>query len=230
MYSRIGLEVHVELGTKSKMFCPCPVGEWSEPNVAVCPICLAHPGTLPVPNKKALVFAIALGLALKGEISRVSQFYRKNYFYPDLPKGYQITQYSVPIVKNAQILGKKIERINLEEETAKSLHLEDGTVLLDFNRAGIPLLEIVFAPEISSPEEAKEIIRVLQATVRFLGISNADMEKGQLRVDVNVSVSPSKDELGTKVEIKNINSLKAISDAIKYEIERQKGLIMRGER
>ncbi len=228
MYPRIGLEVHVELGTKSKMFCPCPVGEWDEPNTAVCPICLAHPGTLPVPNKKAIIFAVALGLALKGEISKISQFYRKNYFYPDLPKGYQITQYSVPLVKNAKILGKRIERINLEEETAKSLHLEDGTVLLDFNRAGIPLLEIVFSPEISSSEEAKEVLRALQAAIRFLGISNADMEKGQFRVDVNVSVSPSKEELGTKVEIKNLNSFKAIADAIDYEIQRQSKLILSG--
>jgi len=228
MFPRIGLEVHVELNTKSKMFCPCPVGEWEEPNVAVCPICLAHPGSLPVPNRTAVIFAVSLGLALKGEISRVSNFYRKNYFYPDLPKGYQITQYSVPIVRNAWILGKRIERINLEEETAKSLHLEDGTVLLDFNRAGIPLLEIVFAPEISSPEEAKEILRALQSAVRYLGISNADMEKGQFRVDVNVSVSTSRETFGTKVEIKNLNSFKAIADAIEYEIKRQSEIIMGG--
>jgi aspartyl-tRNA(Asn)/glutamyl-tRNA(Gln) amidotransferase subunit B len=230
MFPRIGLEVHVELNTKSKMFCPCPVGEWEEPNVAVCPICLAHPGSLPVPNRTAVVFAISLGLALKGEISRVSHFYRKNYFYPDLPKGYQITQYSVPIVRNAWILGKRIERINLEEETAKSLHLEDGTVLLDFNRAGIPLLEIVFAPEISSPEEAKEVLRALQSAVRYLGISSADMEKGQFRVDVNVSISASRETFGTKVEIKNLNSFKAIADAIEYEIKRQSEIIMGGGR
>ncbi len=228
-YPRIGLEVHVELKTKSKMFCFCPVGEWEEPNTAVCPICLAHPGTLPLPNRQAVVFAVALGLALNGEISKISQFYRKNYFYPDLPKGYQITQYSIPIIKNAYILGKRVERINLEEETAKSLHLADGSVLLDFNRAGIPLLEIVSAPDIKSPEEAKEYLRALQSVLRYLGISDADMEKGQFRVDVNVSVSTVEGGFGTKVEIKNINSFKAIADAIEYEIERQKEIISKGE-
>ncbi len=230
VFPRIGLEVHIELKTKTKMFCSCPVGEWDEPNKAVCPVCLGHPGTLPVPNRKAVVFAAALGKALGGEVVRLSQFYRKNYFYPDLPKGYQITQYSLPIVRNAWIKGIRIERINLEEETAKSLHLEDGSVLLDFNRAGIPLLEIVSSPDIASPEQAKEYLVSLQSAVRFLGISDADMEKGHLRVDVNVSVSFDEGEFGTKVEIKNLNSFKAVSDAIKYEIERQKDILLSGER
>ncbi len=227
-YPTVGLEVHVELKTKSKMFCSCPVGEWEEPNTAVCPVCMGHPGTLPVPNRGAVVFAVALGLSLDGEISRVSQFYRKNYFYPDLPKGYQITQYSVPIIRNANLLGVRIERINLEEETAKSLHMEDGSVLLDFNRAGIPLLEIVSAPDIRDPEEARRYLVALQAVVRFLGISDAHMEKGQMRVDVNVSVSPDPDRLGTKVEIKNLNSFKAVADAIRYEIKRQSEVLSSG--
>jgi len=228
VFPRIGLEVHVELKTKTKMFCSCPVGEWDEPNKAVCPVCLGHPGTLPVPNRKAVVFAVALGKALGGEIVRLSQFYRKNYFYPDLPKGYQITQYSLPIVRDSWIKGVRIERINLEEETAKSLHLEDGSVLLDFNRAGIPLLEIVSSPDITSPEQAKEYLVSLQSAIRFLGISDADMEKGHLRVDVNVSVSFNEREFGTKVEIKNLNSFKAVSDAIKYEIERQRDILLSG--
>ncbi len=227
-YPTVGLEVHVELKTKSKMFCSCPVGEWEEPNTAVCPICMGHPGTLPVPNRGAVVFAVALGMALEGEVSRVSQFYRKNYFYPDLPKGYQITQYSVPIVRNARLLGVRVERINLEEETAKSLHVEDGSVLLDFNRAGIPLLEIVSAPDIRDPEDAKRYLVALQSAVRFLGISDAHMEKGQMRVDVNVSVSPDPERLGTKVEIKNLNSFKAVADAIRYEIKRQSEVLSSG--
>ncbi len=227
-YPAIGLEVHIELKTKSKMFCSCPVGEWEEPNTAVCPVCMGHPGTLPVPNRGAVVFAVALGLSLDGEISRVSQFYRKNYFYPDLPKGYQITQYSVPIVRDANLFGVRIERINLEEETAKSLHMEDGSVLLDFNRAGIPLLEIVSAPDIREPEEAKRYLVALQSLVRFLGISDAHLEKGQMRVDVNVSVSPDPERLGTKVEIKNLNSFKAVADAIRYEIRRQSEVLASG--
>ncbi|NPA80858.1 MAG: Asp-tRNA(Asn)/Glu-tRNA(Gln) amidotransferase subunit GatB [Thermotogae bacterium] len=227
-YPTVGLEVHVELGTRSKMFCSCPVGEWDEPNVAVCPICMGHPGTLPVPNRRAVVFAVALGLALRGEVAQISHFYRKNYFYPDLPKGYQITQYSVPIVRNANLLGVRIERMNLEEETAKSLHTDEGSVLLDFNRAGIPLLEIVSAPDITSPEEARRYLTALQAVVRYLGISDAHMEKGQMRVDVNVSVSPDPERLGTKVEIKNLNSFKAVADAIRYEIERQSRILSQG--
>ncbi|NPB04556.1 MAG: Asp-tRNA(Asn)/Glu-tRNA(Gln) amidotransferase subunit GatB [Thermotogae bacterium] len=226
----IGLEVHVELKTVSKMFCSCPVGEWDEPNVAVCPVCMGHPGTLPVPNRRAVLFAVALGLALKGRIARTSHFYRKNYFYPDLPKGYQITQYSVPIVQDARLLGVQIERINLEEETAKSLHTETGHVLLDFNRAGVPLLEIVSAPEIRSSQQAKEYLVALQSVVRFLGISDAHMEKGQLRVDVNVSLSPDSQILGNKVEVKNLNSFKAVADAIEYEIKRQRTILERGER
>ncbi len=218
----------MELKTRTKMFCSCPVGEWEEANVAVCPVCMGHPGVLPVPNRRAVVFAVALGLALKGKISRVSHFYRKNYFYPDLPKGYQITQYSVPIVEGAELLGVGINRINLEEETAKSLHLADGSVLLDFNRAGIPLLEIVSEPDIRSPEEAKRYLVALQSVVRFLGISEAHMEKGQMRVDVNVSVSPNPGELGTKVEIKNLNSFKAVADAIRYEVERQGEVLRSG--
>lgn len=224
----IGLEIHLQLKTKSKMFCQCK-NEWleSQPNFNVCPICLGHPGVLPVINQEAVKMALMLGLALHGEISEQSRFDRKNYFYPDLPKGYQISQYSLPLVQKGwlEIQNQKIriKRIHLEEDTAKLIHTPNKQwSLLDFNRAGVPLLEIVTEPDIVSPREAKLFLRELQLIVRYLGISWADMEKGQMRCDTNISLRPEKDNnFYPKTEIKNLNSLKAVEESLEYEIKRQ---------
>jgi aspartyl-tRNA(Asn)/glutamyl-tRNA(Gln) amidotransferase subunit B len=231
LQSIIGLEIHLQLKTKSKMFCDCN-NEWldASPNVNVCPICLGHPGVLPVINQRAIQMALEIGLALGGKANDLSKFDRKNYFYPDLPKGYQISQYALPIIQNAQIkIGDNIihiRRIHLEEDTAKSIHTPDYKwSLLDFNRAGIPLLEIVTDPDFSSPEEAKIFLRELQLMARYLNISWADMEKGQMRCDTNVSLRPVGDKkFYAKAEIKNLNSLRAVEDSLKYEIDRQKKL------
>ncbi|NPV88132.1 Asp-tRNA(Asn)/Glu-tRNA(Gln) amidotransferase subunit GatB [Coprothermobacteraceae bacterium] len=226
-----GLEIHVQLKTKSKMFCSCPTEGPDTPNSRVCPICLGHPGTLPVINKEAVLMTLALGKAMNARINRVSKFHRKNYFYPDLPKGYQITQYDVPLIEDGvfvMITGKKvpIRRIHLEEDAAKSVHIGSSgrltgsqQILLDFNRSGIPLAEIVTEPVFESPEEVAMFVEELQATLRYLGISDAMMENGQLRCDVNVSVEVDGKE-GTRVEIKNMNSTKAIRQALSFEYER----------
>jgi len=235
-----GLEIHVQLSTKTKMFCGCPTEGPDIPNTRVCPVCLGYPGTLPVVNREAVVMAIALGKALHGHINNISRFHRKNYFYPDLPKGYQITQGDVPIIENAYLelsTGKKIpiKRIHLEEDAAKSVHVSSTgrlsgaeETLLDFNRSGIPLIEIVTDPVFESPEEAALFVEELQATLRYLGISNAQMELGQLRCDVNVSVELDGKE-GTRVEIKNLNSIRAIRQALSYEYNRHVGAYKRGE-
>ncbi len=225
----IGLEIHVELATRRKMFCGCPNTYGQEPNTVVCPVCMGHPGTLPVPNEEAVARAVQLGLALGSEIHPFSLFYRKNYFYPDLPKGYQITQYSASILTGGGLKGVRIERANLEEETAKSFHTETGDVLLDYNRAGIPLLEIVTHPDIRSPEQARAFLEELRLVLIYLGISECDMEKGQLRVDANISVRPVGSEtFGTKVEIKNLNSFRSVEHALRYEWERQARLVASG--
>lgn len=235
-----GLEIHVQLNTKTKMFCSCPTEGPDIPNTRVCPVCLGYPGTLPVLNREAVVMAIALGKALHGHINNISRFHRKNYFYPDLPKGYQITQGDVPIIENAYLelsTGKKIpiKRIHLEEDAAKSVHVSSTgrlsgaeETLLDFNRSGIPLIEIVTDPVFESPEEAALFVEELQATLRYLGISNAQMELGQLRCDVNVSVELDGKE-GTRVEIKNLNSIRAIRQALSYEYNRHVDAYKRGE-
>ncbi|MBI2011056.1 MAG: Asp-tRNA(Asn)/Glu-tRNA(Gln) amidotransferase subunit GatB [Candidatus Colwellbacteria bacterium] len=227
----IGLEVHAELKTRTKMFCRSLNNPTeTRPNVNVCPICLAHPGTLPVINVEAVKSVIRLGLALNGEILKNSHFDRKSYFYPDLPKGYQISQYEYPLVKGGELLGIELERIHLEEDTARLLHGEDGS-LVDFNRAGIPLMELVTKPVIKSADEAFRFAKELQLIIRYLGISDADMEKGQMRVEANVSVAPEgSKELGTKVEVKNINSFKEVKNAIEYEIKRQTGVLEQGEK
>ncbi|OIO49587.1 MAG: glutaminyl-tRNA synthase (glutamine-hydrolyzing) subunit B [Parcubacteria group bacterium CG1_02_42_13] len=217
----IGLEIHAELKTKSKMFCDCLNDpDEKRPNVNVCPICLAHPGVLPTINKKAVESVIKLGLALGGEIPAHSKFDRKNYFYPDLPKGYQISQYDEPLVFGGSLNGVCLTRIHLEEDTGRLQHGSKDSSLVDFNRAGIPLMELVTEPDIKSADEALTFAKELQLTLRYLGISDADMEKGQMRVEANISVSKGSD-LGTKVEIKNLNSFQSIKGAVGYEIKRQ---------
>jgi len=229
----IGLEVHAELKTKSKMFCGCkndPLEK--EANINICPICMAHPGTLPVINKEAVKKVIKTGLALGCKISLKSGFERKNYFYPDLPKGYQISQYALPLCRHGflQVKNKKImiERIHLEEDTARLIHKNDCS-LLDFNRAGVPLMELVTEPDLSSGGEAHDFAQQLQLIFRYLGVSDANMEKGEMRVEANISISASK-ELGTKVEIKNLNSFKIVKKAIEYEIKRQAKVLNGGEK
>lgn len=231
----IGLEVHVELETDSKMFCSCKNdSEEKRVNFNVCSICLGHPGTLPTANKEAVKKTIKAGMGLDCEIQKKSNFDRKNYFYPDLPKGYQISQNEHPLCKNGylEIDGKKIRirRIHLEEDTGSLIHPEgEDHSLINFNRGGIPLMELVTDPDIGSGEEAKKFAEELQLILRYLGISQANMEKGQMRVEVNISLAPES-ELGTKVEIKNLNSFKSVGLAVDYEIERQTGLLNEGEK
>jgi aspartyl-tRNA(Asn)/glutamyl-tRNA(Gln) amidotransferase subunit B len=236
----IGLEIHAEINTQTKMFCDCPSSAGAsagkpnssleaEPNTNVCPVCLAHPGTLPVPNKAAIESVIRVGLALGGKINPVSKFDRKNYFYPDLPKGYQISQYDQPLVVGGMLNGVHIRRIHLEEDTGRLVHAssvkEQASSLVDFNRAGVPLMELVTEPDIRSAEEVAAFARELQLILRYLGVSDAEMENGQMRVEANVSLN-----MGTYVELKNINSLRAVSDAVIYEIERQGGVLEKGEK
>ncbi len=229
MEAKIGLEIHVELKTKSKMFCSCKNEYGGEPNTRICPICIGEPGTLPSPNKEVIEKALKLALSLNSKINKFSIFTRKNYFYPDLPKGYQITQYGISIAEGGfvEINAKKIfiERINIEEETAKSIYTESGEVLLDFNRCGIPLLEIVTEPIINSPNEAVIFLKELRKIIRYIDISDCDMEKGMYRVDSNISIQGNE-----RVEIKNLNSLKAVYEALSYEIERQKKLLQEGKK
>ncbi|MEO0279320.1 MAG: Asp-tRNA(Asn)/Glu-tRNA(Gln) amidotransferase subunit GatB [candidate division WOR-3 bacterium] len=234
---KIGLEIHVQLKTESKMFCPCKVDVDSEPNKNICPICTGQPGILPSPNKKAIYYAILVSRALNCKIPDFLYFSRKNYFYPDLPKGYQITQYGistgiggeVPVLLDKEIKYFSIERINLEEETAKSFHIE-GKVYLDFNRCGIPLLEIVTPPVFDSPLVVINFLKSLRKILMYLNVSDCNMEKGEFRVDTNVSVNLKEKISDHRVELKNLNSLSAIKDALFYEIERQKNLLLKGEK
>ena len=229
----IGLEIHIELSTKSKMFCSCKNdAEERQPNVNICPICMGHPGTLPVANEEALRKVIKTGLALNCRIPEYSKFDRKNYFYPDLPKGYQISQYDMPLCQEGflEVNGKKIriKRVHLEEDTGRLLHESDDS-LVDFNRAGIPLMELVTEPDITSAEQAREFAQNLHLILHYLDVSDADMEKGQMRVEVNISLG-QKGKLGTKVEIKNLNSFRSVEKSINYEIERQKEVLESGGR
>lgn len=245
----IGLEIHAELKTKSKMFCACNNDAADQkPNTTVCPICLGHPGTLPVPNQEAIDWTIKTGLALHCKINRLSKFDRKNYFYPDLPKGYQISQYDLPLCYNGflEIDGRQLEitRIHLEEDTGKSAHFKDKDyTLLDFNRAGTPLMELVTAPIIKTAVEAKHFCLAYQQILRYLNISQADMEKGEMRCEANISLQETgkweykeglikplkKYQLNNKVEVKNINSFRAVEKAINFEIERQQTALLNGE-
>ncbi len=238
----IGLEIHAELKTKTKMFCSSPNDpNEKRPNLNICPICMGHPGTLPTINREALEKIITVGLALKGEIATVSQFDRKNYFYPDLPKGYQISQYKHPFVKDAELeispsTGETrrihVERIHLEEDTGRLIHDRTRKVsIVDFNRAGIPLMELVTKPELHSAEETRLFAENLQIILQYLGASDANMEKGEMRIEANLSLSPTgATTLGTKVELKNINSFRFVEQAIAYEIVRQTKLLENGEK
>lgn len=247
--SVIGLEIHIELKTKTKMFCGCLNGsEEKQPNLNVCPVCLGHPGALPVINKEAVRSVLKLGYALNAKIADISKFDRKNYFYPDLPKGYQISQFDLPLVNdgfldvylpsqsnNSDLPPTKkirIKRVHLEEDAGKLIHSEDGkNTFVDFNRAGVPLAELVTEPDISSAEEARRFGEELQAILRYLGIANADMERGELRCEVNISLMKPEDvEFGTKVEIKNLNSFRAVEQSIAYEIRRQSEILENGEK
>ena len=234
----IGLEIHVELKTNSKMFCSCPNNFNPEPNINICPICLGHPGTLPVINNEAVRKVIKTGLALNCEIAKISKFDRKNYFYPDLPKGYQISQYDMPLCEKGflEIMDKeiRIRRIHLEEDAGKLIHSGEDYSLVDFNRAGVPLMELVTEPDIRSAEEAVKFAKELQLILRYLKISDADMEKGHMRIEVNISLSKGglkkADLSGVRAEIKNLNSFKAVEGAIQYEIERQTNILNNNEK
>lgn len=253
----IGMEIHVELKTKSKMFCSCAnTADIREPNTNICEICVGHPGTLPVPNKQAIIWTTLIGRALGCSIRELSKFDRKHYFYPDLPKGYQISQYDEPIASKGKltlqffleenpretaVIG--VERAHLEEDTAKLLHDKDGSTYADFNRGGAPLVEIVTQPDFQTALEAKTFCQELRSILRSLGVSDADMEKGQMRCEANVSVQetgkfeivdgkviPQKGyTLNNKVEVKNINSFKAVEKAIEFEIKRQTQMLEKGE-
>lgn len=238
----IGLEIHVQLGSKTKLFCSCPngVGDDTKPNTAICPVCAGHPGVLPVLTEGALELAVRAGLSMNCKTNETSSFSRKHYFYPDLPKGYQITQNEEPINGAGYIeitfgpkenLQKKrigIHHAHLEEDAAKSSHFADHS-LVDYNRAGCPLLEIVSMPDLRSPDEAYAYLTEIKRLMRWVGASNCDMEKGELRVDVNISLRPKgQEKFGTRAEIKNLNSFKAVRDALNYEINRQTELLNAG--
>ncbi len=217
----IGLEIHAELKTDTKMFCNSRNNpDEKTPNANICPVCMAHPGTLPVINKEAVRQVLRVGTALKGSLADFTEFDRKNYFYPDIPKGYQISQYKYPLVSGGVLNGVDVTRVHLEEDTARSSHDKGDYTLLDFNRAGVPLMELVTEPVVKDSKEAGNFARELQLLLRTLGASDANMEKGEMRVEANVSVSKT-DTFGTKVEVKNINSFKAVEGAIEYEIARQ---------
>lgn len=231
----IGLEIHVELATKTKMFCGCANEFGAIPNTNVCPVCLGHPGALPVMNKRAVELALTAGMAFNCQIDRNQKMDRKKYFYPDLTKGYQITQYDKPFAKEGYVElsnGKKIGliEIHMEEDTGKSNHYEDGKVLMDYNRAGVPLIEIVTKPEMNSPEEAREFVETLASNLRFLGVSDCIMAEGSMRCDVNINIVDLDNNIKTNIaEIKNINSIKAIENALEYEQKRQIELLAKGE-
>jgi aspartyl-tRNA(Asn)/glutamyl-tRNA(Gln) amidotransferase subunit B len=242
----IGLEVHVQLKTRSKMFCGCAVEFGVAPNERTCPVCLGLPGALPVMNHEALRLTLLTGLMLDCEIAPVSKFDRKNYFYPDMPKNYQISQYDLPLCTNGRVplherayptdprdkIDKSVPlvRIHVEEDVAKSSHFENATGI-DFNRAGTPLMEIVTQPEIHSPDEAFAFLTSLKQILKYGNVSDADMEKGQLRCDCNVSIRPNEQaKLGAKIEIKNLNSISGVRRALAFELDRQSHLLARGDK
>jgi len=233
----IGLEVHLQLKTASKIFCGCSTGFGAAPNSQVCPVCLGLPGVLPVLNRQVFLSGLRVSLALGCGIQPRIVFHRKNYFYPDLPKGYQISQYDLPLGMNGFVeipSGKRIRilRVHMEEDAGKLIHRpEEGSSLVDLNRAGVPLLEIVTEPDLESPEQAYEYLKTLKGILGYLDVSDCDMEKGSLRCDANVSLKEgAAEELGTKVEIKNLNSFRSVARALTYEIQRQGKMLQEGEK
>ena len=235
----VGMEVHSQLNTNSKMFCGCNASyQDSAPNTHTCPVCLGLPGALPVINRRAVQFTIRLGLALNCEITRVTKWDRKNYHYPDLPKGYQISQYDMPLCRNGWLevetaeLGKRrigVRRVHLEEDTGRTLHV-DGRALIDYNRSGVPLVEIVTEPDLRSAEETRQYLQKLRTIIRYIGVGTGDMEVGAMRVEPNVSVRlTGSPEFGTPVEVKNLNSIRAVKLALEYEQQRQGILLTRGQ-
>ena len=243
----IGIEIHCQLRTVSKMFCACSTAYAdAAPNTHVCPVCLALPGVLPVINRRAVEFVIATGIAIEATIPERTQWERKNYFYPDLPKGYQISQYAIPLAAHGRLrietsdgpFTVPITRAHLEEDTAKLLHAETAgasgarSTLVDFNRSGAPLMEIVTEPDIRTAEQARRYAEELQLLLRAIGASDADMERGQMRVEANVSIRPrgsAPDVLGTRVEVKNMNSFRSVERAVAFEVERQAAALDAGE-
>ncbi len=224
----IGLEIHAEVKTKTKMFCACLNNPDEEkPNVNICPVCTGQPGTLPVINKEAVKKVLKVGVAVGAELADFTEWDRKNYFYPDIPKGYQISQYKYPLIKGGKLNGINITRVHLEEDTASSSHEGGDFSLVNFNRAGVPLMELVTEPELHSGKETADFARELQLLLQYLGAGDANMEKGEMRIEANISVSET-DKLGTKVEVKNINSFKAVEKAVAYEIERQIAILESG--
>ncbi len=233
----IGLEIHVQLRTSTKMFCGCELSFGDQPNIHTCPVCLGLPGTLPVINERAIHYGLMIGLALGCEIAERSLFHRKNYFYPDLSKGYQISQYDVPLCRGGRLGDVRIHRVHLEEDAAKLVHIgESGRIhgsdrsVVDFNRGGTPLVEIVTEPDVRSAEQARDWLNLLRTTLRVLGVSDVNMEEGSLRCDANVSVRPAgASELGTKTELKNMNSFRFLAQGVRAEIDRQVALLEAGE-
>ena len=243
-YPTIGLEIHAELKTQTKMFCACKNDpDEKNPNVNICPVCMAHPGALPVINKKAIENVIKVGLAINGKIADFTEFDRKNYFYPDIPKGFQISQYKYPIVSGGHLADFDVTRVHLEEDTANNKHDRGNYSLVDFNRAGVPLMELVTEPHTFNDAEiaakiASNFAKELQLILWYLGVSEANMEKGEMRVEANISVSKvspvglrpgDKNKLGTKVEVKNLNSFKSVEKAIKFELDRMTKLLEDGK-
>jgi aspartyl-tRNA(Asn)/glutamyl-tRNA(Gln) amidotransferase subunit B len=232
----IGLEIHCQLSTNTKMFCACALSFGEEPNTRTCPICLGHPGSLPVVNAEAVHYALMIGMALECEIAPRSIFHRKNYFYPDLPKGYQISQYDIPLGSHGRLGDVRIHRVHLEEDAAKLVHAgASGRIhgseasVVDFNRGGTPLMEVVTEPDLRSAHEAGEWARLLRATLKRLGVSDVNMEEGSLRVDANVSIRPAGHaDLGTKTELKNMNSFRFLERGIEAEIARQQKIVHEG--
>jgi aspartyl-tRNA(Asn)/glutamyl-tRNA(Gln) amidotransferase subunit B len=232
----IGLEIHVQLSTRTKMFCGCELSFGDDPNVHTCPICLAHPGSLPVPNERAIDYAIRIGLALGCEIAPRSIFHRKNYFYPDNPKAYQISQFDYPLCTGGRLGDVRIHRVHLEEDAAKLVHEsatgrihDSGVSLVDFNRGGTPLVEIVTEPDLHEAAAARGWLQLLRTTIRQLGVSDVNMEEGSLRADANVSLRPAgSDELGTKTELKNMNSFRFLERGVEAEIARQAEILDAG--
>ncbi|HMS62181.1 MAG TPA: Asp-tRNA(Asn)/Glu-tRNA(Gln) amidotransferase subunit GatB [Solirubrobacteraceae bacterium] len=233
----IGLEIHVQLRTRTKMFCACPLSFGEPPNTRTCPVCLGLPGTLPVTNAEAIHYGLMIGMAVGSELAPRSIFHRKNYFYPDLPKGYQISQFDEPLCSGGRLGEVRIHRVHLEEDAAKLTHVgasgrihgSDASVV-DFNRGGTPLAEIVTEPDVRSAEQASEWLRLLRTTLRQLGVSDVNMEEGSLRCDANISIRPAgQTELGTKTELKNMNSFRFIERGIRAEVARQERIVRAGE-